>query len=59
MRLIRAQQSEAQFSFKTALQELEMLMTHGNRVAIHHEFLLSHWAMPSISLPSYSISSGL
>ena len=46
MRLIWAQQSEAQFFFKTALQELEVLMTHGNSVAIHHEFLLSLWAMP-------------
>ena len=46
MRLIRAQQSEAQFFFKTALQELEVLMTHGNSVAVHNEFLLSLWAMP-------------
>ena len=46
MRLIWAQQSEAQFFFKTALQELEVLITHGNSVAIHHEFLLSLWAMP-------------
>ena len=45
MRLIRAQQSEAQFFFKTALQELEVLMTHGNSAAIHHEFLLSLWVM--------------
>ena len=45
MRLIWAQQSEAQF-FKTAQQELEVLLTHGNSVAIHHEFLLSLWAMP-------------
>ena len=45
MHLIRAQQSEAQFFFKTALQELEVLMTHGNSVAIHNEFLLSLWAM--------------
>ena len=41
MRLIRAQQSEAQFFFKTAQQELEVLLTHGNSVAIHNEFLLS------------------
>ena len=53
MRLIWAQQSEAQFFFKTALQELEVLMTHGNSVAIHHEFLLSLWAMPLISCISY------
>ena len=46
MRLIRAQQSEAQFFFKTALQEFEVLMTHGNSVAVHNEFLLSLWAMP-------------
>ena len=46
MRLIRAQQSEAQSFFKTALQELEELMTHGNSVAVHNEFLLSLWAMP-------------
>ena len=46
MRLIRAQQSEAQFFFKTALQELEVLMTHGNSIAVHNEFLLSLWAMP-------------
>ena len=46
MRLIRAQQSEAQFFFKTAQQELEVLLTHGNSVAIHNEFLLSLWAMP-------------
>ena len=45
MRLIRAQQSEAQFFFKTALQEFEVLMTHGNSVAVHNEFLLSLWAM--------------
>ena len=46
MRLIRAQQSEAQFFFKTALQEFEVLMTHGNSVAVHNEFLLSLRAMP-------------
>ena len=46
MRLIWAQQSEAQFFFKTALQELEVLMTHGYSVAIHNEFLLSLWAIP-------------
>ena len=45
MRLIRAQQSEAQF-FQAELQEFQVLMTHGNSVAIHHEFLLSLWAMP-------------
>ena len=53
MRLIRAQQSEAQSFFKTALQELEVLMTHGNSVAVHNEFLLSLWAMPLISCISY------
>ena len=41
MRLVRAQQSEAQFFFKTALQESEVLMTHGYNIAIHNEFLLS------------------
>ena len=41
MRLIRAQQSEAQFFFKTALQEPEVFLTHGNSVAIYNEFLLS------------------
>ena len=46
MRLIRAQQSEAQFFFKTALQEFEVLLTHGYSVAVHNEFLLSLWAMP-------------
>ena len=45
MRLIWAQQSEAQFFFKTALQEFEVLLTHGNSVAVHNEFLLSLWAM--------------
>ena len=45
MRLIWAQQSEAQFFFKTALQELEVLLTHGNNVTIHNEFLLSLWVM--------------
>ena len=45
MHLIRAQQSEAQFFFKTALQELEVLLTHGNNVTIHNEFLLSLWVM--------------
>ena len=48
MHLFRAKQSEAQFLFKTAQQEFEVLMTHGDRVAIHSEFLLSHWAMPFI-----------
>ena len=59
MRLIRAQQSEAQFFFKTALQEFEVLMTHGNSVAVHSEFLLSLWAMPFIPTPSYSILGGM
>lgn len=36
MRLIWAQQSEAQFFFKTALQEFEVLLTHGYSVAIHN-----------------------
>ena len=36
MRLIWAQQSEAQFLFKTALQEFEVLLTHGYSVAIHN-----------------------
>ena len=48
MHLFRATQSEAQFLFKTAQQEFEVLMTHGDRVAIHSEFLLSRWAMPFI-----------
>ena len=48
MHLFRAAQSEAQFLFKTAQQEFMMLMTHGGRVAIHSEFLLSHWAMPFV-----------
>ena len=48
MHLFRATQSEAQFLFKTAQQEFEVLMTHGDRVAIHSEFLPSHWAMPFI-----------
>ena len=48
MHLFRATQSKAQFLFKTAQQEFEVLMTHGDRVAIHSEFLLSHWAMPFI-----------
>ena len=46
MHLFRATQSEAQFLFKTAQQEFEVLMTHGDCVAIHSEFLLSLWAMP-------------
>ena len=53
MRLIQAQQSEAQFFFETVLQELEVLMTHGNSIAIHNEFLLSLRAMPLISSISY------
>ena len=48
MHLFRATQSEAQFLFKTAQQEFEMFMTHGDSVAIHSEFLLSLWAMPFI-----------
>ena len=35
MRLIRAQQSEAQFFFKTALQDFQVLPAHGDSVAIH------------------------
>ena len=45
MRLIGVQQSEAQF-YKTALLESKVLMTHGNSIAVHNEFLLSLWAMP-------------
>ena len=59
MRLIRAQQSEAQFFFETALQESEVLMTHGYSVAIHNEFLLSLWAMPLISCISYRAVCGM
>ena len=47
MRLIRAQQSEAQFFFGTAQQESEALMMHGYDAAIHNEFLLSLRVMPS------------
>ena len=59
MHHFRATQSEAQFMFKTALQEFMMLLTHGGRVEIHPEFLPSHWAVPLISMPSYSISERL
>ena len=59
MHLFRAMQSKAQFLFKTAQQEFEVLMTHGDRVAIHSEFLLSLRAMPFISAPSYSIPGGM
>jgi hypothetical protein len=59
MHHFRATQSEAQFLFETAQQEFEMFMTHGSRVADHSEFLLSHWAMPFIPMPSYSIFNGM
>ena len=59
MRLIRAQQSEAQFFFKTAQQEFQVLLTHGNRVAIHNEFLLSLWAILLISCISYRTGCGM
>jgi hypothetical protein len=59
MRHFRAKQSRAQFLFKTAQQEFEMFMTHGDSVAIHSEFLLSLRAMPFIPTPSYSILDGM
>ena len=59
MHLFRATQSEAQFLFKTAQQEFEMFMTHDDSVAVHSEFLLSLWAMPFVSMPSYNILGGM
>ena len=41
MRLVRAQQSNAQFCIQTAQQESGKLTTHGNSAAIHDQFLLS------------------
>ena len=58
MHLFRATQSKAQFLFKTAQQEFEVLMTHGDRVAIHSEFLPSHWAMPFIQRHHTAIQTG-
>jgi len=46
LRHFGAMQSTAQIQMKTAQQEIQRIMTHGNSEAVHSEFLLSLWAMP-------------